>query len=540
MGKGAKAAPPSAERPQFVEAELVIPKSNITTVDNFIGGAYLPPRSGAYAEAVNPATGKVICKYAASGAADVDAAVDAAGVAQQAWGAKSVFERRVAVKALAKALVVNAEAFAAAETLDQGKVLASSAGDDMKRQVRNLRYHAEAASHAPGQSSVYETDESFERRPGEPAGKSFVNYVSRYPLGVVALITHWSRPLHQAVWRLAPALVAGNSAVIKPPSVTPLTSHLLAQACEAAGIPAGVVNVVYGRGDVVGAALASHRGVAAVAMVGGPEAAASIQTAAAPTIKRTKFDLANNHAMVVMPDADLDALLPVCLSAAFTCDAGQRAHSLGRLVIHESIADEFVARLAKATSELKLGDPMDSSTAVGPLVSERQVELMEKSVASLLAAGGMLAAGSATRAPAPSVDLEGGFWYAPTLVTGFTAAHKDDPAVLTEAQGPVSKVITFATAEEAVAIANSGSMGLSASVWSRDVDAAHSIAHALEAGYVWVNNWLTRDLSMPFGGWKESGNGQRSGGSFDVDFYSRTKTTCVEVSGRHNIAAIKC
>ena len=527
MGKGAELNATAAK----ASASGVVTDDAPTHLSNFVNGAFAPPSTGEYTTNTNPTTGEEMCKVPKSGAQDVDDAVKAAVEASAEWGKRTVFERRKVVKKLAKVLIESAEVFSKAETADMGKVLASSNGDDLKRQVRNLRYHAEAASHSPGQSSVYETDDSFERRPGEAPSKTFVNYVSRHPIGVVAIVAHWSRPLHQAVWRMAPALVAGNAVVVKPPSFTPYTTYLLAKACNAAGIPPGVVNVVFGDGAVVGQALAAHPDVGALAMVGGPQAAAAIAATAAPTMKKLKFDLANNHAMVVLDDADLDALLPVVLNAAFTCDAGQRAHSLGRLILHESVAETFTARFVEATKALSLGNPLDTTTQVGPLVHDRQVRLMEEAVASLVAAGGKVLAGSALRAAPPSGMKEGGNWFAPTIVGGFTAADASTDAILAEAQGPVVKVITVKSAAEAVQVANAGRLGLSASVWSKNLDAAHSVCLAINAGYVWCNNWLTRDLSMPFGGWKESGNGQRSGGAFDVDFYSYTKTTCVEITG---------
>lgn len=529
MGKGADMG--TKLEPSTPSAEKVVDSSPPSLINNFIDGAFVPSASNKYSVNLNPTSGEEICQVALSTAEDVEKAVASSVAASKDWAQKTVFERRKIVKKLAKVLIESAEVFSKAESMDMGKVLASSNGDDLKRQVRNLRYHAEAASHAPGQSSVYETDSSFERRPGEAPSKTFLNYVSRHPIGVVAVIAHWSRPLHQAVWRMAPALVAGNAVIVKPPSFTPYTTYLLAKACNAAGIPRGVVNVVFGEGAVVGQALAAHPDIGALAMVGGPQAAAAIAATAAPTFKKLKFDLANNHAMVVLDDADLDALLPVVINAAFTCDAGQRAHSLGRLILHESIAETFTNKLVEATKALSLGNPLDTNTQVGPLVHDRQVKLMEEAVDSLVAAGGQLLVGSAKRAPPPAGMKEGGNWFAPTIVGGFSAADANKDAILAEAQGPVVKVIAVKSAAEAVQVANAGRLGLSASVWSKNVDAAHSVCLAVNAGYVWCNNWLTRDLSMPFGGWKESGNGQRSGGAFDVDFYSYTKTTCVEVSG---------
>jgi len=508
-------------------------------IDNFIGGDFKAPVSATYAENTDPATGKRLGAVAVSGAEDVQAAVAAASAAQADWGRLSTFQRRKAVKVLAKVLLENAEHFARAESADMGKVLGSSAGDDLKRQIRNLRYHAEAATHQQGNSSVYETDSSFEKREEEAASKTYVNYVERHPVGVVAIIGHWSRPLHQIVWRMAPALVAGNTVVVKPPSCTPLTTYLLAQACKEAEIPAGVVNMLFGPGDKVGQALAAHPAVGALAMVGGPEAATAIQIAAAPTIgKKLKFDLGNNHAMVVMKDANLDALLPVVLSAAFTCDAGQRAHSLGRLFLHADIADAFTARLVEATKALKLGDPLNPNTDVGPMVHKEQVRRMQQAVDDLTFAGGKVLVGG-TAVPPENPELKDGNWFPPTLIGGFTAAADGEKAaIVAESQGPVVKILTFQTVSEAVTAANAGNTGLSASLWSGNVNAAHTVAHALEAGYVWVNNWLARDLSMPFGGWKSSGNGQRSGGAWDVDFYSYTKTVCLEVSGRHALSAL--
>merc|ERR1711907_797370 len=504
-------------------------------LDNYIDGQFVPPSTGKYTEIRSPADGKSVAKLASSDSRDVDSAVLAAASAQAKYGLLSVFERRKLVKSLAKVLMQRADDFARAESLDMGKPLASSSGDDLKRQIRNLRYHAEAASHAPGQSSLYETDESFERRATEAPRKSYVNYTTRHPIGVVAIIAHWSRPLHQIIWRLAPALVAGNSVVIKPASCTPLTAYMLGTAVADAGFPPGVVNIVFGPGPIVGTALARHKKVAALAMVGGNKAAAAIasEAAASGSMKKLKFDLGNNHAMVVMPDADQEESLSVAVAACFLCDMGQRAHSVGRLILHKDIAQEFTDKFVAKANALLIGDPTDASAEVGPLVTQKQVKLMSQGVKELQAAGGSVLCGGDSKPPRPA--LADGFWFSPTVIGGFTFADAHKPAVTKEHQGPIVKIIVVESAAEAVAAANAGEFGLSASVWSSDNSQAHSIAHALDAGYVWVNNWLLRDLSMPFGGWKGSGNGQRSGGAFDVDFYSNTKTICMQIQSHKSM-----
>lgn len=526
-------------------------------LENFIGGEFVAPVNGIYSNNFGPADGSLIGTVPASSAEDVHAAIKTAKKAQDIWGSRSVTQRAAVLKMIADKLEEKAEEFARAESLDMGKPLESSAGDDMKRQVRNLNYHAEAAVHYPGQSSVMETDPSFEKRPGESSSKSFLNYVTRYPIGVVGVIAHWSRPLHQTVWRLAPALMAGNAVVVKPPSATPITAYLLAKVlAEIPELPKGIVSIVFGSGDSVGGELARHRAIGAIAMVGGVEAAASIQANAAATqsMKKLKFDLGNNHAMVVAPDADLDALLPVAMTAAWGCDAGQRAHSLGRLILHKDIAAKFTKMFVDATRlQVTLGSPVDSGASMGPLVSADQVRKLELGVSDLIEGGGELLLGSA-ETPAPSAELSGGYWMAPVIVGGFGYERKEGTCEMgcgkedggdydydqggvwaKEHQGPVVKVIVVDSLEDAAHAANAGPDGLSASVWAGSVDTAHSLAHAIDAGYVWVNNWLARDLAMPFGGWKESGNGHRSGGQFDVDFYTYSKTTCVEISGRHKM-----
>jgi len=526
------------------------------TLNNFIAGEFVAPSKGAYVQTTSPSTGTVLARVADSTEEDVAAAITGAKRAQDVWGSYPVQRRAAVVKALAEKLAEKADRMAKAESMDMGKVLESSAGDDLKRQVRNLQYHAEIATHSPGQSSLMETDSTYEKRPGESSSKSFVNYVTKYPIGVVAVIGHWSRPLHQLVWRLAPALVAGNGVVLKPPSVTPVTAFLLAEALsELEDLPKGIVSIVYGNGTSVGKALSEHRAIGAIAMVGGTEAAAAIQTDAAQarSMKKLKFDLGNNHAMVVAPDADLDAFLPVAMTAAFGCDAGQRAHSLGRLIVHKDIAAEVTSRLVAAAQKVTIGNPLEGGVDMGPIVSKSQLKLLQRGVDELVAGGGELLLGSATGTAAPA-GLEGGNWMAPVVVGNFTyeRVHSFDNCPkgcgledkgdydydqggvwAKEHQGPVVKIIVVDSMEDLAHAANAGPFGLSASVWSSNIDTAHSLAHAIDAGYIWVNNWLARDLAMPFGGWKESGNGQRSGGLFDVDFFTYSKTTCIEISGRH-------
>jgi len=240
---------------------------------------------------------------------------------------------------------------------------------------------------------------------------------------------------------------------------------------------------------------------------------------------------------IVNSDADLDKALDVALTAAFGCDAGQRAHSLGRLILHKDIATNFTAKFIAGASDVTIGEPLVTGVDMGPLVSAQQVDRMVSGVKDLLAAGGELLLGDGQKMAAPAAGLEGGNWMAPTIIGGFTGADANKDAIISEHQGPVVKIIVVEDLKEAVNAANAGPNGLSASLWSKDSDMAHSAAQAIDAGYVWVNNWLTRDLSMPFGGWKDSGNGQRSGGTWDVDFYSYTKTVCMEVTGRHKLMA---
>eukprot|EP00630_Chrysocystis_fragilis_P004692 CAMPEP_0197388138 /NCGR_PEP_ID=MMETSP1165-20131217/907_1 /TAXON_ID=284809 /ORGANISM="Chrysocystis fragilis, Strain CCMP3189" /LENGTH=568 /DNA_ID=CAMNT_0042913479 /DNA_START=33 /DNA_END=1739 /DNA_ORIENTATION=+ len=531
------------------------------TLTNYIDGEF---REAGTTEANrNPATGEVIGQVAVSSRADVEEAISVAKKAQDVWGSYPVQARARVLEELADRLEAKAELFSKAESVDMGKVLASSAGDDLKRQVRNLRYHAATAVADRPVSSLVETDRTFEQRPGDDAPqRHFLNYASRYPIGVVGIIAHWSRPLHQTVWRLAPALACGNAVIVKAPTVTPLTTFALAQVIDdlvkAGKIPAGVVNFVFGSGEVVGQTLASHRAVGAVAMVGGNTAAAKIQLAAAAagSMKKLKFDVGNNHAVVVDEAADLDALLPVAVTAAFKCDAGQRAHSTQTLVLHAAIADAFLDKFLPAVRALTVGDPLDVSIDVGPLVSKDQVTLMRQGLDALVAAGGKILVGGIENATLPpSADLAGGNWFRPTVVGPFTYERKqgdcrrgcgaDDGGDYDydqgkpwadEHQGPIVKIVVVPDIETAIHAANAGPYGLSASVWSQNIDTAHAVAHAIDAGYVWVNNWLARDLAMPFGGWKESGNGQRSGGSWDLDFYSYTKTTSIELrQNRHDL-----
>ena len=535
-------------------------------VENYIGGEFVG--SSGVRDNLNPATGGKIGRVVTSTEADVERAIAVAKKAQDVWGSYPVQVRARALERMAFEIEAAAETLARAESLDMGKVLASSAGDDVKRQARNLRYHAANAEMHRETSSLIETDNSFEERPGddEQVSRTFLNYVTRYPVGVVGVIAHWSRTLHQAVWRIAPALACGNAVIVKAPSETPLSTFALAKLVvqkleQDKVLPVGLVNFVFGEGKVVGSALARHRAIGAIAFVGGPEAAASVQKVAAEAVsmKKLKFDVGNNHALVVAPDADLDLLLPVAITAAFKCDAGQRAHSLGRLVIHKDVADTFLPRFIEAARALTIGDPLNVLVDVGPLVSKDQVLLMSQALLDLTKTGAKLLLGGLDNATLPPQNdplLAKGNWFRPTIVGPFSYERSYDGKCprgcgandngdydydqgkpwSDEHQGPIVKVVVVDSLEDLVHAANAGPFGLSASVWSSNLDTAHTLAHSLDVGYVWVNSWLPRDLAMPFGGWKESGNGQRSGGHWDLDFFSYTKTTNVELhANRHDL-----
>ncbi|PFX31290.1 aldehyde dehydrogenase family 8 member A1-like isoform X1 [Stylophora pistillata] len=481
-------------------------------IQNFINGEFVPPEDGKFADTFNPSTGEALCKYPLSTVKDVERAVDAAKSAFNLWSKVCKNERANILNQVAKLLGKRSEAFIRAEIMDQGRAIhgVSKEDNDIAREVLNIKYFT-AQAVATMESATKSQDS--------------VSYTSRYPLGVVGIITSWASPLHSILRHAIPALASGNCVVIKPSSLAPVEVHLLAKTFSDAGIPKGVVNVVYGKGDVLGRAMAAHPTVKALALAGSERTASAILAVGQLLYtKKFTFHLGNCHPMIVFEDANLEEVLPVAIRGSFLRNEGQNVHSINRIYVHASILQTFTEKFIRVVQRLKIGSAHETGIQVGPLISKDHRQRIIGLIQGAVNDGAELLWGG--KIPKLDSKLGKGFFLEPTILGGFQSSTINTINTL-EVQGPVVRIIPFRNANEAIEAANGTMYGLSASVWCKDVKVAHKIADQLNVGSVWINSWLPNEPNMPHESWKQSGLG-RTGGAYSIDFYTELKTVSIK------------
>jgi aminomuconate-semialdehyde/2-hydroxymuconate-6-semialdehyde dehydrogenase len=470
---------------------------------NYIGGKFVAPRSRRYFDDINPATEKKIAEVPDSNEADVDAAVGAARNAFPEWSRTKTSERSELLNAIADVLQDNFEELARLESCDNGKPIGLARKLDIPRAIANFRFFAGAILH--DSSEAHMTD------------SSALNYTLRQPLGVVGLISPWNLPLYLLSWKIAPAIAAGNTCVAKPSELTPLTAHRFAELLEDTGLPRGVINIVHGYGKKAGQALTTHEDVAAISFTGGTATGATVAANAAPQFKKLSLELGGKNPNVIFADADLDEAIPTSIRSSFW-NQGEICLCGSRIFVERSIVQRFTKRFVAATKELIVGDPLDDATDIGALISGEHLEKVMGYIALAEEEGGRIVTGG------KRVDTTG-YFVEPTVIADLTAYCR---VLQDEIFGPVVTITPFDGEEEAIAFANSTRYGLSATVWTRDLQRAHRVAAAIDSGTVWINCWLLRDLRVPFGGAKESGVG-REGGVESLRFFTEAKNVCVKL-----------
>lgn len=471
--------------------------------DMYIGGTFTPSSSGKYFEVRNPATEEVIAEVAEGAADDVDRAVAAAGEGFKAWQALSTHRRSRLMGDLARAIEANFDEFAALECRNQGKPIRHVRGFDIPNTIETFEYYAGLAAASGGLTA--------------DTGAAMHNYIRREPYGVVGQIIPWNYPIMMASWKIAPALAAGNAVVIKPAPYTPLTLLKLAELATEVGIPDGVINVVTGMGQVVGRAITRHPGIKKVAFTGSTATGRDVVLNASETHKPVILELGGKSANVFFDDVSLDGALKRGVLGIFH-NAGQMCIAGSRILLHDAIHDEFVERMASYVKTMRIGDPEQSSTQLGPVVSDVQRDRITGFIERAKAAGATLVTGG--KAPE---SMSRGYYVEPTIFTDVDPASE---IAQEEVFGPVVTIFRFNTEEEAMALANSTKYGLAAGVHTNNLARAHRFAAGLEAGTVWINTYAFLTPKVPYGGYKESGYGRELGMS-GLENYTQLKAVFI-------------
>jgi len=486
---------------------------------NFINGEWVPARSGQAIEDRNPAnTGELVGMFPASTEEDVSLAVDAAKAAYNKWRLTPAPKRAEILYRAAEILVQRKEDFSRDMTREMGKILAETRGD-VQEAIDMTYLMAGEGRRQFGQTTPSELPDKFAMS-------------VRSPIGVAGLITPWNFPMAIPSWKAMPALVCGNTVVIKPAEDTPLSTYNLVQVLAEAGLPAGVMNVVFGEGPQAGAPMLNHPDVRLVSFTGSTEVGRIISQACAPTFKKCHLEMGGKNIIIVMDDANLDLAVDGAIWGGFGT-TGQRCTAASRVAVHKKVYGEFVEKFVARAKSLKVGDGLDPTTEMGPSINEQQLNTVMKYVeigkndgAKLATGGHRLQSGTYAR----------GWFHEPTI---FTDCEPKMRICQEEIFGPVVSVIPFDTFDDAIAIANGVIYGLSAAIYTRNVNNAFRAQRDLETGIVYVNApTIGAETHLPFGGIKNTGNGHRESGEAALDFYSEWKTVYIDYSDRLQRAQI--
>ncbi|KYG72414.1 aldehyde dehydrogenase [Roseivirga echinicomitans] len=475
---------------------------------NYINGQLVEPVSKSYLENIDPSRGKVYGEIPDSDERDVQLATQAAKDAFSIWAATPREERSRLILKVADLIDANLEKLAKAESKDNGKPVKLATRVDIPRASSNFRFFATAILHES--TEAHQTD-----------GLAF-NYTERSPVGVAGCISPWNLPLYLFTWKIAPALAAGNTVVAKPSEITPMTAFLLSELCIEAGLPKGVLNIVHGLGPKVGQAISEHPDIPLISFTGGTATGKQIAATAAPMFKKLSLELGGKNPNIIFADCNFEEALKTTVHSSFA-NQGQICLCGSRVFIERPIYEKFKLALIEKTNALKVGDPADEHSNLGAIVSEGHMKKVLSYIDLAKSEGGTVLAGG------KQVILEGelseGYYIRPTIIEGLSYDCRTNQE---EIFGPVITLTPFDTDEEVLAMGNSTQYGLAATVWTSNLNRAHSVSSKLNSGIVWVNCWLLRDLRTPFGGVKNSGVG-REGGWDALQFFSQKKNVCIKL-----------
>ncbi|HLW31941.1 MAG TPA: aldehyde dehydrogenase [Aequorivita sp.] len=479
-------------------------------INNYINGEYLDPISNDWLENYNPSKGEVYSEIANSNAQDVEKAYQAAKAAFPKWSNTTIDERSRILMKIADLIDNQLEELAKAEAMDNGKPLSLAMAVDIPRASSNFRFYGHAIT-------------QFASEAHESVGLNAINFTLREPLGVVGCISPWNLPLYLFSWKIAPAIAAGNTVVAKPSEITPMTAFLLGEICTEAGLPKGVLNIIQGTGPTAGQAIVEHPNIKAISFTGGTKTGEHIARTAAPMFKKLSLELGGKNPNIIFADCNYDKMLEITLRSSFS-NQGQICLCGSRIFIEKSIYEKFKKDFIQKTKQLKVGDPFNKETNIGAIVSKQHLEKVESYIKLAEDEGGKILYGGKR---VTVKGLENGYYLEPTIIEVF-----DDQCRANQEEifGPVVTIMPFETEEEVLKMANSVKYGLSATLWTTNLDRSMRMSKALQTGIVWVNTWLNRDLRTPFGGMKDSGVG-REGGFEALKFFTEQKNVCIRYEG---------
>ncbi len=477
------------------------------SIQNYSNGTYKDPVSGDWIDNYEPASGKIYGKIANSNVQDIQEAVTFAKAAFTTWSTTTIDERSRILLKIAEGIENRLQELAEAESRDNGKPVSLAKSVDIPRAASNFRFFGHAITQFASESH-------------ESVGLQAINFTLRKPIGVVGCISPWNLPLYLFTWKIAPAIAAGNCVIAKPSEVTPMTAFLLGEICTEAGLPPGVLNIMHGLGTTTGQAILEHPGIKAISFTGGTKTGEHIARTCAPKFKKLSLELGGKNPNIIFADCDYDRMLDTTLRSSFA-NQGQICLCGSRIFVERPLYEKFKKDFVARVKELVVAHPASAKANLGALVSKSHLEKVQSYIAQAPEEGGTVLCGG------NQVTVEGyedGYYLEPTVIEVQSNHCKLNQE---EIFGPVVTIMPFDTEEDVLGYANDVTYGLSATLWTRDIDRTMRMSNTIQAGIVWVNTWMMRDLRTPFGGVKASGVG-REGGFEALRFFTEAKNVCIK------------
>jgi len=476
-------------------------------IQNYISGQYVNAISDDIINIYEPATAKVYGELYDSNIEDVNSAVESAERAFPSWSSLKVNDRSNYLIAIAEKIHSRLDEFASFESRDTGKPISLARSLDIPRSISNFKFFAEHAKNFKFELDL-NSDESRNR-------------IMRLPIGVVCCISPWNLPLYLFTWKIAPALVTGNTVIAKPSEITPYTAYLLGDICSEVGLPPGVLNIIHGKGPTTGNLLVNHKSIKAISFTGGTSTGRLIFKSASNSFKKLSLEMGGKNPAIIFDDCDYEKMLDTVVRSSFS-NQGQICLCSSRILIENSIYEKFKIDFCLKVSNLIIGDPIESSTSFGAISSFEQFKKINDYIDLAVYEGGKILLGGSQEKI--NGRCSNGWFIMPTIIEGLEPTSRLNQE---EIFGPVVTLQPFEAESEAINIANDTDYGLSATIWTKDLEKARRVSRSIEAGVIWVNCWLLRDLRTPFGGMKNSGYG-REGGDYAMMFFTEQKNTCFQ------------